>query len=298
MKGVKLTKLEYEYFNGDKIFVNSSGFWPVALFSSKNSYEFTGFNIAFGESNEKDLNIGVELVHKLGFEIFIRDNSITGFPSYYVFVPGMSQFPQNKDHYTLISNSFSKIGLINKINVLNDQEISELAAALDENYNIIKFIAHDYTSAYLYNTDKDLIDLDIELLLFMLYYKNNQIFKAKKYIDIFLGDKSLSTHPYYFAISDFLFLHFEVCKDLDEVKNILSLKYGTEEAEEVISDLKNPSETLKYYDFPTCFNCESCKVSKTCHLIEVFKMEKELDNLHCSNYIDHRTLKQYFNIKK
>lgn len=297
----ELTKMEYIYFNGDKIFVNSSGFWPIELFSSRNSYEFTGFNLEFGESNEKDLNFGIKLVNDFGFEIFIRDNSITGFPSYYVFVPGMSQFPQITNHYTLISSSFSKINLINKINLLNDQEVLELASALDENYNIIKFIAHDYTSAYLYNTDKDLIDLDIELLLFMLYYKSKQTVNAKKYLDIYLKDKDILSHSYYFAISDFIHLYYVVSNDIDVVRNILSLKYGNEEAEEVISDLKNPSDVLSYYNFPSCFNCETCKVSKTCHLIDVYKMEKELDKLHCSNYIDQKTLKQYFpnlNIKE
>lgn len=69
----------------------STGHYPKAFFSSQHSYEFTGFNESFGYSDDTDLQLMVELIDRLGFQLFIRDNSFLGFPAYSLYIPGMTE---------------------------------------------------------------------------------------------------------------------------------------------------------------------------------------------------------------
>lgn len=69
----------------------STGHYPKAFFSPKHSYEFTGFDKRLGHSDDTDLQLMVELIDRLGFQLFVRDNSFLGFPAYSLYVPGMTE---------------------------------------------------------------------------------------------------------------------------------------------------------------------------------------------------------------
>ena len=87
---------EFIYVNGNLIFNCSNGYWPLSLFSSKASYQFNGLNTSLNVSDIEDFEFIKGQISKLGFNIYIRDVSFLGFPSYYIIVPGMSQYPNSK----------------------------------------------------------------------------------------------------------------------------------------------------------------------------------------------------------
>lgn len=84
--------------NYHKILVSSSGIWPLSILSPTPSYEYTGENPNWGLSNDDDLQYCFKVVEQLGFNIYIRNNSITGFPAYYIMIPGMNQVLFSKKH--------------------------------------------------------------------------------------------------------------------------------------------------------------------------------------------------------
>ena len=68
------------------------GRFPVSFYSSQASYPFTGFSNHEFDSTKAKLHHCVEKIRALGFEnIYIRDNSVLGFPAYYVLIPGCSE---------------------------------------------------------------------------------------------------------------------------------------------------------------------------------------------------------------
>ena len=90
-KGVDAAEKKFVERNLIKIFINGSGFWPISVLHGEESYRFKEFNHLLGESNAYDLKYSLDLIEKMGYHVYIRNNSFLGFPAYYVVVPGMSQ---------------------------------------------------------------------------------------------------------------------------------------------------------------------------------------------------------------
>lgn len=69
----------------------STGHYPKAFFSTTPSYEFNGFDDRLGYSDDVDLTLMTALIDKMGFKLYLRDNSFLGFPAYSLYVPGMTE---------------------------------------------------------------------------------------------------------------------------------------------------------------------------------------------------------------
>ena len=69
----------------------STGHYPKAFFALAPSYEFNGFDDTLGYSDDTDLTLMTALIDKMGFELYVRDNSFLGFPAYSLYVPGMTE---------------------------------------------------------------------------------------------------------------------------------------------------------------------------------------------------------------
>lgn len=67
------------------------GYYPKEFFSLEYSYEFSPQIIVSEYSNESFLKKLIKLIKKSEKEIFIRDVSFLGFPSYQIIVPGFSE---------------------------------------------------------------------------------------------------------------------------------------------------------------------------------------------------------------
>lgn len=69
----------------------STGHYPQAFFAATPSYEFNGFDERLGYSDDTDLQLMIALIEKMGFRLYVRDNSFLGFPAYSLYVPGMTE---------------------------------------------------------------------------------------------------------------------------------------------------------------------------------------------------------------
>lgn len=258
-----------------KIFTQGVGYWPSSILSDKNTYDFVPYDHAYGLSNEKDLVICCDLIKNLGYDIYIRDNSVLGFPSYYMVVPGMSNVWPDKKESDLYSPSIKQLNLLNRIPELSPAEARTLAWALDENYAEIKYHGFNYTANYFYTVDFDLLHLDLELFLFMIFYFIGEYKNASKYLSLFLKDKDRGMFSYYYAVGDYVKLKYLHNKTAQEVKSVLSTLYGTALAAEILSDFAS-ANIFGGYDFPTCFHCDTCKVSDSCRFFDILAIEKKL----------------------
>lgn len=274
----------FEKHNFYNLFTKGYGYWPSALLSENETYKFIPFDKDYGNSDEEDLKLSYRLIEKMGFKIYIRNNSILGFPAFYVIVPGMSNFGNSKSDYKLYGDSIKFVNMINKLSNISNEEVDSISRALDENYSLIKFHSYDYTSKYFYNVDFDIRNLNVELLLFMLFYKLKKYAKAFEYISIFLKDKDRSVFKYYFVCRDYVKFKYLKGKTDSETRNLLNLLYGKLIAEEIIEDL-NTENILHYYEFPNCFHCDSCLVKSSCRLFSVLKIQKRIHEIASNNII-------------
>ncbi len=67
------------------------GKYPYQLFSSKSDYEFTPVKDVSNMSNSQILKEWISDILETGSDIYIRDVSFLGFPSFHIIIPGMSE---------------------------------------------------------------------------------------------------------------------------------------------------------------------------------------------------------------
>ena len=67
------------------------GQYPISMFYKKPSYEYKGFDSQLSRDDDYDLRFMIKTIRRMGFNIYIRDVSFLGFPSYRIYIPGMSE---------------------------------------------------------------------------------------------------------------------------------------------------------------------------------------------------------------
>ncbi len=276
---------EYIFINGSKLFTDSTGQWPISLFSQTPSYQYKGLISGLNISDVGDLNFIKNKITELGFEIYIRDVSFLGFNSYYIVVPGMSQYPTKRLHYEILAESYGNLHYIRKIKEINNDQIKLICDNINKDYKSLKQYCFNFNELIVFHVNNDLLDLDMELLFFMLNYKIGNIEDAYFYICEYLKDKSFISHKYYYGIKDYIKLRLNGSHG-QEIIDKLVLAYG-DEIYEVYEDMKKPDKVLQYYDWPSCFKCEICSIRKDCCQFEVLRVIKNIQIKQNENIIDH-----------
>lgn len=281
---------EWVNSNYHKILESSSGIWPVSILSPIPSYEYTGENPTYGLSNTDDLHSCIEIVKKLGFNIYIRNNSITDFPAYYIIIPGMNQVLYSRQAY---KEKFGK-GILKymkgypRLTRMSISEVQELALAIElrlrGGYSID--ITHDY---FLFNTHEDILNLNINIFLCMLFYYGGDFSKSKDYLNKYINHTSRKS-PYLNAFSDFIQFAKIDNFPLEKVKFIMNQIHGEKITNLIIVEMLHPEKIFQYYDFPTCFQCENCKIEKTCQYFKILKIEKEVNKLAVKKGISYKQI--------
>lgn len=281
------------HINLERIFVNGSGFWPMAIFSKDYSYDFSPYPKDLGESNEYDLLYGLDIIKQLKFNVYVRDNSILGFPTYYIVIPGMSQIVSDRKADT-IDNYHDRIKAIRNLGNIDKLMAESLSSLIHENYNLIKLRGKDYTKNYIYNIDPDLLDLDIELLEFMLFFYLYDFERALSYLSLFLADKPTHIYQYYYAIYDFVDMHYLKKTDTALIREILKRKYNEELCSELFSDFSNPKNIFQYYKFPKGFDFSEEEFRETCALFSVLRIERAIEEYAKQYNIEQDNLREIF----
>lgn len=272
-----------------KIIKNGTGQWPESIFEATYSYPFKGFNSNLGLSNKIDLEYGINLIKSLGVHLYIRDTSYLGIPAYYLIAPGLSEIYKDSSYFlnrieeystdiisTILLNncSFNKI-----MSWLTDITLTSLKQDNTINYNqLIPF----YKS-------KELEDLDPYLFLCMVYYRQEEFEESFKYINLFLENKG-EDHIYFYAAADYIRLKHIALKTDENTSAFLKNKYGEEIAIEICSDLKNPAEIFKYYNFIHHLNKDTIFNNNNSFFIEILKIHKRLSQIRKESGIDQQNL--------
>lgn len=241
------------------------------------------------KSDNKDLIYIKNKVKELGFEIFIRDVSFLGFNSYYVVVPGMSQYPSKKQHYKILSDAYLCFHALRDIKRKSEEEIQKMCGIINKEYLSIIHSKFDFQQLLVYHVNEDILDLDIELLLFMLNYRVSNFNEAYFYINEFVKNKDFCSYKYYHGIKDYLKLKIQGYND-KEIIDSLKLLFN-EEVYEIVEDMEDPSKIFQYYEWSSCFSCENCEITKDCRQFDFLKMMKTIQNMQQKRIINHNDFK-------
>lgn len=212
----------------------SAGAYPISLFYDEPSYQFAGIDENFGRSDDNDLKLLTSLIERLGFKIYIRDNSFLGFPAYSIYIPGMSEL---------------------------------------HNTNSLRYFEATYGK---YET---------------LFVKAHQVEHLDKNDVKFLQESLYKTPDNYFAL-------------VFPTDDIWMRTYDTESELIRLSSLYgDTSRRLSLQDFDkdsflsmaaNCFNCNDCKISKSCHYFQYLFILKKLMSIQTNSLINQMSLQSIF----
>jgi len=277
----------FVFTNGNKLFLDGSGDWSVSLFRETPSYEYKGLNKNLDITDKSDIEFIKDFVSKLGYKIFIRDVSFMGLNSYYIVVPGMSQFPTEKKHYEVLNDTYYSLNSLRDIENISKEELQRMCRLINADYSILKMFNFNFNEMLVFHTNRDLLDLKLEMLFFMLNYKAGFLKEAYGYIYEFLKDKNFAAYKYYYGIKDYVKLRLKGYGD-DEIKNMLMILYK-DETSEIIDDMKGPEKIMRYYKWPQDFKCEKCGLINECRQFDLLRIIKNIQKKHQEANIDHNS---------
>lgn len=278
--------------NFHNILETGSGIWPLSILYSTPSYEYDGENPNFGLSNENDLKYCIELVKKLGFDIFIRNNSITEFPAFYIFIPGMSQVLNSKEEYEKKygKNILDYMRTYPHLSNFTVQEAENLAEAIEARVN--QGYSFEITKDYfIFTTDEDIVRLDINIFLCMLYYYAENFTKSKEYLDKYLEDRRVTPKGYYlYAMSNYISFYLIDGIPIDEVKAIMTKIYGSSLTNEVFREMSNPQNIFQNYNFPEYTKSEDFKSQDSKNIFSLLRIENKVNELAVKSRISYKQI--------
>ncbi len=278
-------KINEEFF---KFVSNGTGLLPNSILLSKSSYQFNGLNLNLSKSDKSDLKYLLEKIDTLGFRTYIRDVSFLNFPSFFIYIPGMSE----------ISSVFSDKDCYNRNNITYQVLYNIKNKTLDEYKQAIEILEKEtttYIRLFPYNIHEDNY-VDRNFLLALIYYKLSDFYSSYEKLSVMIdsfAEEEYSQNSYLLCSRDYIYykskgFHYK------EISDILCNVYMTDVLSEVIEDLEFNDNIFKYQNYPTCFNCSACKMQKDCYYLSVLSLLKTVQKKHKENLIDQNNLSEIF----
>lgn len=271
---------------------DGSGQWPSSIFYAIPSYNYKGFNRTLGKNDSDDLKYASELICKLGSNLYIRDNSFLGFPSYYVIAPGLSWVYRNFDDLRDAIEADPSF-IISEFNMKLDiySDIEAFTKKLEFSLKINNHFCFNDLIPY-YNSKK-LKVLSPYLFLCMAYYYMENYQAAYDNIVKFLKGKG-ERYEYYYAVSEYILHRFLKKTNDTDIINMLTIKYGHIITTEVINDMRSTKNIFRYYEFEKYFDWDNMDTNEESSLIDILRIEKKIQQKKIENPIHQEKLKQLF----
>lgn len=254
----------------NETFVVSMGHYPISLFYPKPSYSFNGFNESWGNSDKTDLLLMTNLIKNLGYSIYIRDNSFLGFPTYSIYVPGMSELHNimSLRHFKNTYNKYQQNFISS--HSLESSDSNRIISLLDSLYsNPDNQIALQFA-----NTADVWMSGNNHFLCGILYYRCGNTDLAIKSLNKALErTTNINLKRFYQCFRDYMTLSNEH-KNVDD---LLSCVYE----EEFIMAVKQcllSERWGNFFNLSNCFNCSKCNLKSDCKYIQYLRIVKTLQD--------------------
>lgn len=258
-----------------------TGAWPNIIFRSTPSYPFNGFEFKEGSNDKEDVRTAIRLTEELGFEVLIRDVSFLGFPSYFVYIPGMSEGKYGFNRDTVIAKiDFEKIvPTLHHLGKADENSLTDLAHTLDQHLDAGLPFPFEIKRAMLRKGADPLDTLLADIFMMMLFLRIGDHKKGLEYLNRFLDiptkDQSHQPQLIHFALRDFLHMKNENFQE-EEINETMMTLYGEQVTQSVMIEMVNTETLFSRMAIPKCFDCDNCPNQSICGHFDVLKMSRKL----------------------
>lgn len=265
-----LTDIQIKEKEINETFVVSTGHYPISLFYPNPSYSFKGFDECWGNSDKSDLLLMTNLIRRLGYKIYIRDNSFLGFPAYSIYVPGMSELHNviSLRHFQNTYDKYQKNFICS--HSLKNSDKEDVLSLLDSLYsNPDNQIALQFA-----NTNDVWMSGNNHFLCGILYFRIGKLDLAINSINKAIERTSnISLKRFYQCFYDYMTLSDKY----DNVNDLLSCIYE-KDVIIAVSQCLLAEDWSTYFNLASCFNCNKCKIKNNCMYIPYLRIVKTLQN--------------------
>ena len=284
-----LPKTKCKYVEFIKFFLNGEGRFPNSILSSNFSYPFDGINQNLNKSDKEDLKYLLVKIKQLGFNIYLRDVSFLNFPSFYVYIPGMSEifspFKSDNQKSEFAKNVNHNYSLLLNLKNNSIEEYIKIARILEEDSNQIIRLTP-------YNVNEN-NSINKHYLLALIYYRISNYSKSYEHLTILIdsfNDEEKKQNIPLICSRDCIYFKAKGLHN-DEIFISLQNIYKKELLLDVMNDLENETDIFQYQSFPTCFNCKDCEIKTDCLYFDVVRLIKNIQEKHKKNRINQDTLR-------
>ena len=292
MMGVR----EFTYKNDNRghaenmmgILVNGSGIYPTEFFSGGYNDQFQGFINTPGASNKELLIHLIQSLANHGYDVYVRDVSYLGFPSFHIIIPGLSEIEEIDD-----VKSIRSYADYNEVKRLIRNMGGFKGQAVDEIIKLLRTINYSHDVSVL-----ELLQLpvngnkfpwyygNVHLFIMALYYQGRDVINAYEVFNKFLSDNAVRNRGpqvYQKCVRDYLGMQMDQLGEAEMI-SILEAFYPREIVQGVITEFSDPEKMIEYPWILNCWCCEECPFEEQCLYQSTEKVYKKLKE----QYATHR----------
>jgi ribosomal protein S12 methylthiotransferase accessory factor len=244
------------------------------------------------------------MLTKKGYNVYIRDVSFTGFPSYRIYIPGLSEVNNlDQRHLAFLKKNKRLRKIILTLATATDDEIAECAMLVEEliqlelwKYQLLEqrtgFLS--YLSFITLKSDSHFNHLEPTYLLALLYHRLDDYPMAYKHFRAYLSHNSetLENMKYANCALTYFRLKAHNCTD-PEIEHNLQDLFGHDTAREVVADLRDPKQSFAHLVLPHCGDCKRCPVSSECCYPAWSRVNDNIKRMMAANRIDQQRISAY-----
>ncbi len=270
----KTNDRDFWFDNFNNIIKNSSGIWPSWILDEESSYESSLYPETYGVDNRTDIQIAFKIIDRLGYKVYLRDNTASNIPALYIYIPGMSTPYVNADHFCNNNRFFFETDLsgLGRISSSGHDEIERLYKSLVKipYKNLLQI---DLSTFALYQKTSDMRSLNILQLVMMLAYRTGDYDTTMALLKV-LSANAGTNKRYFSTAAKFVFLKKNgYC--LTDIQRILYRSLDNRTVNEVISDFRNPMEIFKDHELSKSLS--SMELNELTEGIELLKIFDSLN---------------------
>lgn len=257
--------IDMRNFEYRKYVVNGLGVYPHSLFAEQASYKFNPAVFQIEETYKKEVDKLLNIFISNGHNVYIRDVSFLGFPSYFIYIPDISSVSKKTSQVNNVALSSYAFydefeDLIFPIKNYDHQKVEVLISYFDKmnDPNLEEYSDSEMSSLLKLNFKSSSYWHLIPLSYFMVNYcfSINDFVHTKKWLKTFVKTTENESNEYYQNVLTYL-EYRENGKDVTDL-----LKNPT--YKEVIDSFSNIENLFSNIEVPICPNCNECKLSDVC----------------------------------
>lgn len=300
-------RIDYQFINAA---TTSAAYVSPMLFIDNGAFESKYLWQCDSIISNETLNRIIRQLTSESHDIYIRDVSFLGFPSYYIYIPGLSEI--NRLDYDILEFYHRKMNkaadIFFNIDNATKADRRKLIDAINAFQNIPK--AKEYDSL------KKIHNLSIENnarirrvetdnFLMMLYVSVGDFEKAaetaKNYLLSKMSEAEIDAKPdwaaYHICLFDALKL---MClgKTIEQSTETLERDYNKQIVDEVCEVLSQKHPLSRYFGIPDCLNCSTCGYQGDCNFENGIGLLDTVEHLMGQYDFNQEKLSDLFSIKR